>query len=70
MLATIWPEIVKKRYNKLCDNIQNWFSDYYIPTHAEEEFSLFLNKKLLDFDISSLFLYKFTVVYVYWPIAW
>ena len=64
MLAIIWPEIVKKRYNKLCDNIYRSSLPYktdsvtYIPTHAEAEIFYFCNKKLLNFDISSLLLYK------------
>ena len=65
MLAIIWPEIVKKCYNKLCDNIYRSSLPYktdsvtIIFQHMLKQCSLyFLNKKLLNFDISSIFWYK------------
>ena len=55
----IWIEIVKKRYDEVCDNIyrssiaiQSGFSEYFIPIHDEVWFFLvFLIKGSLNFDI-------------------
>ena len=75
MLAIIWSEIVKKRYNKLCDDIYRSSLPYktdsvtIIFQHTLRQSSLcLLNKKLLNFDIlifHPYFCTKFTVVYVY-----
>ena len=56
MLAIIWPEIVKKRYNKLCDNIYRSSLPYktdsltIIFQHMLRQSSLyFLNKNIVEF---------------------
>ena len=55
MLAIIWPEIVKKRYNKLCDNIYRSSLPYktesltIIFQHMLRQSSLyFVNKKIVE----------------------
>ena len=66
MLALIRPEIVKKRYDKFCDNVCRSSFPYktdsvtIIFQHMLRQSSLyFLNKnKMLNFDISALVLYK------------
>ena len=56
MLAIIWREIVRKRYNKLCDNIYRSSLPYktdsvtIIFQHMLRQSSLyFLNKKIVEF---------------------
>ena len=56
MLAIIWPEIVKKRYNNLCDNIYRSSLLYKMDSvtiifqHMLKQCSLyFLNKKIVEF---------------------
>ena len=55
MLAIIWPEIVKKHYNKLCDNIYRSSLSYKMGSvtiifqHMLRQSSLyFLNKKVVE----------------------